>query len=152
MNQARGQPKAVQARGAGRHGRQIGALEPPKNADVARDHIDDGAGYKEWRDAPGPAVGVFRVRVFDHREATDARAHHHTKALCVCLCDLQAGIIEGLKARGNAVMDEYIHVASLFGCHIVFDIEALDLPREVHREARSIKARDVGNASPPRDE
>ena len=58
----------------------------------------------------------------------------------------QAGVAHRLDRRGQAVMDEGVHVARVLGREIVLDLEALDLAGEAAGERGRIELGDVRDA------
>ena len=97
-----------------------------QDADVARRDIDNTAGYEERRHLARAALQHFLVRVFNRLYATHAGAHCYADRVTILFGDFEAGVSDCIHGRGNAVVDEWIHLASLFGRHIVANVEVLD--------------------------
>ncbi|MNM68678.1 hypothetical protein D3C81_802420 [compost metagenome] len=85
--------------------------------------------------------------VLDIGQATDTRAHGHADALAVGIGDFQAGVAHCLKAGGQAVLDEEVHLASFLGRQVVLDIEALDRATETGGKSRDIHMPDGPDAT-----
>ena len=136
----------VKAGGAGGDHGQVRALHAEHDGQVARDHVDDGAGDEERRNLARAALQEGAMGVFDHRQTADAGTDVHADAFGILRRHFQTRVLDGLDARRHAVMDESIHAARFFGGQILGDIEPLDLPGHLRGEAGGVEAGDVGDA------
>jgi hypothetical protein len=153
FDHATGLADAVQTGGAGGDDGQVRAGEAVLDGQVARDHVDDRRRHEEGRNAARAALAVFAVGLLDHRQATDAGAHHAADALGRLLAQRvavgQAGIAHRLDRRGQAEVDEGVHVAGLLAGEVILDIEALDLAGNAAGEGGRIETRDAVDAAAP---
>ncbi len=106
------------------------------------------AGTKNGEMRRGPRAAQLDAGVLDHRQAADAGTDDDADALGVLLGDRQAAVVEGLDARGDAVMDERIHVARFLRRDVLLDVEALDLAGDATGQRRRVEARDRVDARP----
>jgi hypothetical protein len=150
LDKPRRQPDAVQAGRAGRDHRQVRPLEAEPNREVARDHVDDRRGDEERRNAPRSPGQVFVVRLFDQRQAADARADHAADALGLRFAELpagwQSGISHRLQAGRQTIVDEHVHMPRVLGRHPVLDLEALDLAGKAASQWTGVELGDRGDA------
>ena len=112
-------------------------------------HIDDGSRHEERRDAARTAGSQFCVSVLDQRQAANARADHAGNACGQVFgqgftCG-QACVQNGLLRSRDAVMNEGIHGARIFGAHVLLHIKSLDLTRNLAGEVRCIELGDEVN-------
>ena len=137
-------------RTGGDHG-DVGPLDTVHDREVAGNHIDDVARHEERGNLARPALQQGAVILFDAAQAADSRADGHTDTFCVCVGDLQAGIADGLHARGDAVVNERLHLPGVFLRHVFGDVEVFDLPAEAHRKVADIERGDRLDAAPARE-
>src|SRR5690606_10982134 len=112
---ARCHTDAVRASGTGRGNGVVRTLQTQMDREEARNHVDDGARYKKRRDAPRPLLDKGSAAVLDIGQATNARTHGNTDTLTIGIGDSQPGVANRLKAGSQAVLDEEIEFARLFG-------------------------------------
>jgi hypothetical protein len=146
----------IECRRAGGDDRQVRALEAEHDRDMAGDHVDDRRGHEERRDPAWPALLELGLGVLDQRQAADARADQAADALGLLgaerVVGRQAGVAHRLDRRGEAVVDERVHVTRFLGREIVLDVEALDLAGEAAGEGRGVELGDVGDAGAARQQ
>src|SRR6201996_7330882 len=65
--------------------------------------------------------------MFDGMQAADTGRHSHADARCIFFRHFQPGVAQGLRARGDAVVDERIHLLDVLGRNPVARIEIADL-------------------------
>ena len=97
-----------------------------QDADVARRDIDNTAGYEERRHPARAALQHFLVRVFNRLDATHAGTHGYTDRVTILFANFEPGIGYRVNGRGNAVVDERVDLASLFGRQIVVNVKVFD--------------------------
>ena len=141
-NQLGAKPDVVCARGTGSDDGEIGALHIEHHRQVARDHVDDGAGDKKWRYLAWPR-GLYEVCVFlDLAYATNAGADSTTHPRCEFLGDFQSAVLHGLDTCRHAKLDEEVHFARVLDRQVQRDIEVLDACAEAGAVGRHVKALD----------
>ena len=73
----------MQTRGAGGDDSEIGTFEAVFDRQMAGDHVDDRGRHEKRTDAARAAVGQLFVRLFNHRQTTDAGPYDDANALGV---------------------------------------------------------------------
>src|SRR5215831_12362788 len=111
---------------AGADHAEVRTLESVLDAEVAGDHVADGARNVERRSllrvmSSFPGDGL----VLDAGEAADTRAHDGAAALAIFPGEVQSGIGDRLDACAHAVVHERIHAARFLGRDVGRDVEAL---------------------------
>ncbi|KAG1256483.1 hypothetical protein G6F66_014811 [Rhizopus arrhizus] len=96
---------------AGRHRRARRALQAGDDAQLARQHVDDGLGHIEGRDLL--ALVELDGLLFDAEQAADAGADDGAHAIGIGLGDLQARVMQGHERGAEAVMDERVHLLGI---------------------------------------
>jgi hypothetical protein len=99
--------------------------EAEADRDLAGGEIDQVGGDEERTHPARPALVQDDRRLADARQAADAGADHHTRAIAV-LVGLRrpAGILDRLAGRGNRADDEAVHLLLVFRLHPLVGIEA----------------------------
>src|SRR5690606_9426599 len=110
LDHAHGHADRMVGGGAGRDRREVRALDALQDAQLARQHIDDGAGHVEGRDLARTALVQGDGGLLDAAHAADAGADQGADALGVLLGHLQAGVLHGLEAGSQAIVDEGVHL------------------------------------------
>src|ERR1019366_851358 len=150
FDHAPGHADRVQAGRACRDDREVRPLEAEHDRDVPRDHVDDRGRHEERRDPARAAPLELRLGLLDEGQATDPRSDQATDALGLFLAQLvvgrQTGIADRLDRRGQAVVDERVHVPRILGREIVLDLDALDLAGNAAGEGGRVELRDVRDA------
>src|SRR5690606_3375232 len=130
----------------------VRTLETVHDGQVARDHVDDGAGNEERRDLAWTALVVGVIGVLDQAEAANAGADRHTDTLGVLFGGNDAGILDRLDTGSQAVLDEGIHTTGVLGRQVLRDVEVLHLACNLRGETAGIELGDSGNAGLAGDE
>ena len=125
---------------------EVRALGTQHDRQVAGDHVDDGTGNEERRDAPRAILQQLVMHFLDQRQAAHARAEIDAEALGRLRRHRVAGILPGLLARRHAEMDEAVHAARFLRRQVFRDVEILHLAGDLAGEARRIEAGDAGDA------
>ena len=133
----------MQAGGAGSDDGDVGALKAELHRHMSGNHVDDGAGYKKWRDAPGPPGNQFNLGFFNQRQAANARTDDATYAHGLVfgqqIAYRQTAVSHGLTSCCHAVMDEGVHVPAFFFSDVVADLKGIDFTRYLAGESAGIK-------------
>ena len=137
----------MQASCAGSHGSHIGAFEVEQNAQMPRNHVDDGARNKEGGNSAWATGKQFSTRVFDHGQTANAGTHHDANTLGIFFGDFDTTVSNRLRASSNAVMDKGIHVARFFSRDVLFYIEVFHFARKMNAQRGVIKLGNGGNAA-----
>ena len=77
----------------------------------------------------------------DHGQSANARTDVNAETLGVGFADVYTAVPERLDARGNAEMNEEVHVPGFLGWHVVFDREILDFPGDMARNRQFLIGR-----------
>ena len=112
----------------------FGPLRPSMIERLPDDHVDDRARHEERRDL---ALAAFVIRdrgLLDRSDAADAGADRDADAFFVVLVRLQAGIAQRLDRRGDAVVDERIHLLDVFRRDVLRRIEIAHLAGDARRK------------------
>ena len=146
LDHAHGHADGVVGGGAGRHRREIGALEAADDAQLARQHVDDGAGHVERRDLARPALQELGRLLLDAEDAANARTDDRSDAVGIGLGDFQARIVQGHERGRQSVVDERLHLLRVLGRHEGGGIEIADLPGDAGGEAGGVEMGDRTDA------
>jgi hypothetical protein len=135
----------VQAGGAGRHDRQVGAGEAER-IDMWPEimlMIDAGTKNGEMRRAPRSRYSSACASIIGSPPMPEPTMQPMRSACSsVSASPWAARRRHRLDRRRHAVVDEGVHVARFLGRHVVLDIEALDLAGDAAGKRRGIEARD----------
>ncbi len=99
------------------------------------------AGTKNGDIRRAPRSRYSTCCLFDAWQPAYARADNDADAIGIGLGDFQARVAPRLSARSHAIMDERIHLLGFLGCHVLRDIEILDLTRYLGIKRRRIETR-----------
>ena len=95
LDHAHGHADGMVGGRTGRNGREVRTLEAFHDAQLAGNHIDDGAWHVKRRDLARTAQVQIDRGLFDAADAADAGPDQHTGALGIGLGDFQTGILHG---------------------------------------------------------
>ncbi len=134
----------------GRHHRGVGPLEAEFDRDIARAEIDQRRRNEEGRDPPRAPLMQQDGGLVDALEAADARADQDAGALARFLVLGQpARVLHRLGRRPHRIDDELVHLALVFGQHIVVGVEMIigriadrHLPRDLAGQVRDVDGLD----------
>ena len=84
---------------------------------------------------------------FDVGQATDPRPHGHADALAVGVGDFQAGITHRLEPGRQAVLDEQVEFAGLFGRQVLLHLEAFHRAAKTGGVGRQVRVFDRTDAT-----
>ena len=128
----------------GRHG-DVRPLQTFHDGKMTGHHIDDGGRNEEGTDLAWAAVDQAFVVLFNQTQTADTGANRHADTFGILFIDGQAGIIQRLHTGRDAVLNEEIHLASVFTVDtVLLGIEILDQTCEAGCKLAGIKVFDKG--------
>ena len=115
---------------------------------IARCHVWNHVRSSERADAHRTFIKQCAKTFLHRRQAANARADDRADVVCVRLVNFQIRLLERLRRGGNGVLNERIDAPRFFAIDIfgiIFDIEIVDLRRNLHGELGRVKASDAAN-------
>lgn len=104
-------------------------------------------GTKKRRNAARPRIVQGAAGFFDVGQTTDTRAHGHANTLAVGVGDLQASITHRLETGRQAVLDEQVKLAGLFGRQVLLNLEAFHRAAKTGGVGRQVRVFDRTDAT-----
>jgi len=135
---------------SGAAGGDRGRVRPERlvfDRDLARGLVDDRLDQEERRNPVGPLFHQDAVRILERSDPPDARSDADARLLPFEFGGRQARILDGELGGGDGVLDEEVHLPSLFFFDEGAGIEILDLAGEPGGEAGGVEPGDRPDAA-----
>ena len=133
-------------RRAGRHGREVLAVDPELDRDLAARRVDEHGRNEERGDAVEAALGERLLLLGNRRDAADRRPDENPDARRVDAFD--PGVVPRLLRSGHGEEHVPIHAAGLFRRDEIADVEAPHLGRDANRVLGRVERLDPPHPAP----